>query len=177
MLILSWIVLIIVLAVVVFMTISLYVAIFGGGPFVPTSIKAVKEVLKAADIKEGDIVYDLGAGDGRFVHFASKIYKAKSKGFEIDPFVFFLSKLRQWLWKWQGEMTYANFEKVNLKDADLIICYLLPNTLKKYQKKFEKELTKGTKIISYAFKVGNMKPIKELPRHNKISKIYLYEIQ
>lgn len=157
------------------MSISFYIAIFGGGPFVPTPMHAVHEVLKHAKIKKGEKVYDIGAGDGRFIHFAAKNYHADSIGFEIDPFVFFLAKLRQWFFGWKGKMIYGSFIKHSLKDADILICYMLPRTLKKFQKKFDKELKPETRIVSYAFSIGDWKPLKVVPRKNKISRIFIYE--
>ncbi|MFH1218468.1 MAG: hypothetical protein V1679_01345 [Candidatus Peregrinibacteria bacterium] len=165
---------IIVSLVIVFLSISFCITIFGGGPFVPTPMKAVFKILKAANIKRGQKVYDIGAGDGRLVHFASKKYKAKSCGFELDPFVFFIAKLRQWFWKWEGEIIHGNFLKHSIKDADIVLCYMLPKTLAKFQKKFDKELKKGAKIISYAFHIGNWKPKKIIPRQGKLSQIFIY---
>lgn len=147
---------------------------FGGGPFVPTPFKAVHKVLKHAGIKKGDKVYDIGAGDGRFVHFAAKDYKANAVGFELDPFVFFLAKLRQWIWRWKGEIIRGNFTKHNISDADVVICYMLPKTLAKFQKKFDKELKKGTKIVSYAFHIGTWIPKKIIPKEGRLSKIFIY---
>ncbi len=167
---------IIILGVIIFLSISFYISIFGGGPFVPTPLPAVHKVLKAAKIKKGDKLYDIGAGDGRFIHFAAKDYHAKSEGFEIDPFVFFLAKLRQWVFGWKGKMTYGNFTKKSLKNADVLICYMMPNTLAKFQKKFDRELKKGTKIVSYAFHIGDWKPKKIIPKEGKISQIFIYQI-
>lgn len=162
--------------VIIMMCVSFFVAIFGGGPFVPTPIKSVHKVLKEAKIKKGDILYDIGAGDGRFIHYATKDYGAKATGFEIDPFVYALAKLKQLLFGWKGTMTRTNFQRHNLKDANIIICYMLPKTLAQYQKKFEKELRKGTKIISYAFHIGSWKPKKTIAKQGKISRIFIYEV-
>ena len=172
-----------VLAVVIIVILALFtsfiVAVFGGGPFVPTPTKEVKRILKHANIRKGDRLYDIGAGDGRFIHYATKLYGAKATGFEIDPFVYMLARLRQIFLKWKGEMVRADFQSHSLKDADIIICYMLPNTLKKFKTKFEKELRPGCKVISYTFKVGNWKPIKILPkskkRHQK--RIYIYSVR
>lgn len=173
--ILGTILLIIVVTITILLTISFYITIFGGGPFVPTPMNAVHKVLKAAEIKKGDIMYDIGAGDGRFVHFAEKKYGAKATGFEMDPFVFFLAKLRQWIFKWEGKIIRSDFQKHSLSDANIIICYMMPKTLARFQKKFDKELKKGTKIVSYAFSIGTWTPKKIIPKENKISKILIYE--
>lgn len=162
--------------VIIMMCVSFFVAIFGGGPFVPTPMKSVHKVLKAAKIKKGDVVYDIGAGDGRYIHFAEKDYGAKATGFEIDPFVFTLAKLKQWILGWKGTMLRADFQKHNLKKADVVICYMLPKTLAQYQKKFKKELRKGTKIISYAFHIGSLKPKKTIPKDGRVSRIFIYEV-
>lgn len=174
--ILGIIVLIIVSLVTIFLTISFYITIFGGGPFVPTPMAAVHKVLKNAGIKKGHKVYDIGAGDGRFIHFAAKDYGANSTGFEMDPFVFFIAKVRQWFWKWQGKMIRSNFQKHSLKDADFVLCYMMPKTLAQFQKKFDKELKKGTKIVSYAFHIGSWVPKKIIPKEGKIAQIFIYQI-
>lgn len=173
--ILSLISLLLVLSITVFLTISFYVTIFGGGPFVPTAMPAVHKVLKIAGIKKGQKVYDIGAGDGRFVHFATKDYGAIATGFEMDPSVYFIAKIRQWFWNWKGKIIRSNFERYSLKDADTIICYMMPKTLAKFQKKFDKELRKGTKIVSYAFHIGTWKPKKIIPKEGKIAQIFIYQ--
>jgi len=167
---------ILITSVIVFLTISFYITIFGGGPFVPTPMPAVKKVLKAAGIQKGDKLYDIGAGDGRFVHLAKKNYGANSTGFELDPFVYFIAKMRQWIWGWKGEIIRGNFLKHSIEDADVVICYMLPRTLAKFQKKFDRELKKGTKVISYAFHIGDWKPHKRIPKRGKISQIFIYTV-
>ncbi len=175
MLIFSTIVLILVVAVIIFLCISFYITIFGGGPFIPTPMVAVHKVLKAAEIKKGAKVYDIGAGDGRFVHFAEKDYGARAIGFELDPFVYFIAKMRQWFWKWKGKIVQGNFLNHSIADADIIVCYMLPKTLERFQPKFEKELKKGAKVVFYAFHIGSWKPTKNIPKEGKISQIWIYE--
>src|ERR1700674_1227659 len=54
-------------------------------PYVPTTEGAVKAMLKLADVKKTDIVYDLGCGDGRIVIAAAKEYGAHGVGIDINP--------------------------------------------------------------------------------------------
>src|SRR5215470_15041220 len=54
-------------------------------PFVPTPIEVVDRMLELAQIKTGDVVYDLGSGDGRIIIQAAKRYGIKGVGVEIDP--------------------------------------------------------------------------------------------
>ena len=169
-------VIILVSLVIVALCISFYITIFGGGPFVPTPMKAVEKVLKHANIKKGNKLYDIGAGDGRFLHIAEKVYGAKATGFEMDPFVYTFARIRQIFFGWKGKMVRANFLKHDISDAKIVVCYMLPKTLAKFQKKFDKELKKGTRVISYAFHIGDWKPKKIIPKRGKISKIFIYEI-
>ncbi len=162
--------------VILALLVSVYVAVFKGGPFVPTPMAAVHKVLKSAGIKKGDIVYDIGAGDGRFVHFATKDYHAKATGFEIDPFIYTLAKIRKYFWRWKGQVRRADFTKHDISNADIILCYMLPRTLKKFQPKFDRELKKGAKVVSYAFHIGDWKPKKIIPRQNGLSRILIYQV-
>ena len=164
----------IVILVTIALATSFAIALFGGGPFVPTPKKAVKEILKHAKIKKGDKLYDIGAGDGRFLHYAEKLYGAKATGFEIDPFVYAIARLKQILFRWKGKIIRGNFQKHPLNDADIVICYMLPKTLKKYQKKFDRELKKSCKVISYTFHIGNWKPIREISPSKGVKKIFIY---
>src|SRR6266478_7482848 len=54
-------------------------------PYVPTTDPAVQAMLKLADVKKTDVVYDLGCGDGRIVVAAAKNYGARGVGIDIDP--------------------------------------------------------------------------------------------
>ena len=83
---------------------SFIVAIFGGGPFVPTPNRAVKKILKHAKIRPHQKLYDIGAGDGRLLHFAEKLYGAKATGFEIDPFVYSLARFNQIFLRHKGKI-------------------------------------------------------------------------
>ena len=142
----------------------------------PTPMRAVEEVLKHARIKKGDRLYDIGAGDGRFLDIAEKKYGANATGFEMDPFVYTLAKIRQVFFGWKGKMIRSNFLKHDLSDAKVLVCYMMPKTLAKFQKKFDEELKKGTRVVSYAFHIGSWKPKKIIPKTKKISQIFIYEI-
>ena len=54
-------------------------------PFVPTTDEAVLAMLKLADVKKTDVVYDLGCGDGRIVITAAKNLGARGVGIDINP--------------------------------------------------------------------------------------------
>jgi 16S rRNA A1518/A1519 N6-dimethyltransferase RsmA/KsgA/DIM1 with predicted DNA glycosylase/AP lyase activity len=134
-----------ILVVIGFVT-MVYHAIFYA-PFVPTPHRVAEKMIKAAKIKKGEKVYDLGAGDGRLTILAEK-EGAAAKGFEISWFPYLVGKINILLRKSEAKILKRNFLHEKLDEANCIFCYLWPNLMVKLQKKFEKELKRGTKIIS-----------------------------
>ncbi len=146
-----------------------------GAPFVPTPKKTMQKMFKQAKVKPGQVVYDLGCGDGRFIRTAAREHQAKAIGIELNPFLYLYTKIRSWNKK--DETILCNdFSKVNLSDADVVICYLLPKTMAKIENKLDSELKKGAKIISHGFKFKTWKPIDMLmPEEKEYGRIYIYE--
>lgn len=153
------------------------IALISGAPFVPTPIVRVKKLLSLAKIKKGEKVYDIGCGDGRMVYLAAKEYGANAVGFELSPLVFCLAKIRQFFWKSKAKIIFTDFRYQNLSDADVVVCYLLPEPLAKLQTKLEKELKKGARVVSYAFQIGTWKPtyMEDKDPENNFAKIWVYE--
>lgn len=155
-------------------------AMASGAPFVPTPMFQVDRMLSAVPLKKGMTIYDLGAGDGRLVYKANKEYGVKSIGYEFSPFVWMWSKfLKFFFWRSDADLRYGNFWKKDLTDADVIVCYLLPGSMKKMYNELFPSLKPGTLIISHAFSIPDMKPIKELPRlrEKRLGPIRVYKIE
>lgn len=152
-------------------------ALINGAPFVPTPFKAVNRMLKEAKLKKGDKIYDIGCGDGRIVHLASKNYEVNAIGFELSPFVYVLARIRHFFWRSKAKIKFANFKRHDLSDADVIFCYLLPETLVKLEPKLSSELKKGARIISYAFPIKNWREKLKIKsdREQKLAPIWIYE--
>jgi len=152
-------------------------ALIWGAPYVPTPNEGVKKMLKLASLKKGQKTYELGCGDARLTCMAAKKYNTDSVGFELSPLVIMLAKLRKFFSRSKANILYRNFYEVDLSDADAIFCYLLPGTMDRLAKKFEKELKKGTKIISYAFPIKDWKVShrQQRNRKKKLGPIWVYE--
>lgn len=145
-------------------------------PFAPTPEKRVKIVFDNLNLKAGQIFYDLGCGDGRFLLEAER-RGIKATGFEVSPWVYLRAKLNLWKNHCQAKIIYKNFYSVNLADADGIFCFLMDEVMPKVERKLEKELTTGTKVAAYGFALPNWQPEKIIdlnPPNKKSSKIYFY---
>ncbi len=132
-------------------------------PYVPTTEEAVKAMLKLADVKKSDVVYDLGCGDGRIVIAAAKEYGAHGVGIDINP---------ERIQEAEGNAKKAvveklvRFEESDLFDADIheatvVTLFLLNSVNLKLRPKLLKDLKPGTRIVSNTFDMGDWKPDKE----------------
>ena len=132
--------------------------------FVPTLEAVADQMLKLADIKATDVVYDLGSGDGRVVILAAQKYGARGVGIEIDP------KLVQTARNVarDGEVTdRVRFIEGDLFEADisgatLVTIYLSPTVNAKLEPKLKAELRPGTRIVSHQFPIGTWLPEKSM---------------
>lgn len=137
-------------------------------PWWRTNSKTAKAIFKLAKTKRGDLVYDLGSGDGTALVTGFKDFGIRGVGIEIDPLRYFISKIRIKLNRAEKNITIGrkNFFKTEIKNADLVVVYLVPVTLKKLLPKFKKELKKGTKIVSFVYEIDL--PLKEYDKKNKL---------
>lgn len=133
-------------------------------PYVPTNNDAVTAMLKLADVKKSDIVYDLGCGDGRIVIAAAKTYGARGVGIDIDPQR--IKEANQNAKK-AGVENLVRFEendlfKADFHEATVVTLFLLPQVNLRLRPKLLSELKPGTRIVSNTFDMGDWKPDKEV---------------
>jgi precorrin-6B methylase 2 len=136
-------------------------------PFVPTPIEVVDRMLEFADVKKGDIVYDLGSGDGRIVIRAAKKYGAKAVGIEMDSQ---LVEAAQRSAKQEGvehlvEFRQADALKTDVSAASVITLYMLPSFNERLRPVLEQQLKPGTRIVAHDYPISGWKPLKweEMP--------------
>jgi precorrin-6B methylase 2 len=132
-------------------------------PYVPTAEEAVQAMLKLADVKNTDVVYDLGCGDGRIVIAAAKIYGSHGVGIDINPQRIHEAKENA---KKAGVEDLVRFEendlfKANIHEASVVTLFLLQKVNVRLRPKLLKELKPGTRIVSNTFDMGDWKPDKE----------------
>lgn len=132
-------------------------------PYVPTTEPAVKAMLKLAEVKNTDIVYDLGCGDGRIVVAAAKEFGAHGVGIDINPVR--ISEAKENARK-AGVEKLVRFEendlfKADIHEATVVTLFLLPAINLKLRPKLLQELKPGTRIVSNTFDMGDWKADKE----------------
>lgn len=150
-------------------------------PFDPTPQEVVNRMLALAGVQKSDVVYDLGAGDGRVVIAAAKKYGVKAVGFEIDPG---LVKLARENVRKQGmeklvEIRQQDFLTADLSSATVVTLYLSYDGNLALRPQLMRQLKPGTRIVSYTFDMGDWQPkIVEAYRDaaGESHALYLWEI-
>jgi len=129
-------------------------------PYVPTSEEIVRRMLQIANVKPNEIVYDLGAGDGRIIIIAATEFNARSIGIEIrKDFVQDIeNKIRKLKLEDRVSIIHGSFFDVNISEADVVTMFLLESVNEKLKPKLERELKPGARIISHEFKIPGWKP-------------------
>jgi tRNA A58 N-methylase Trm61 len=146
-------------------------------PFVQTPIDVAKKMIQLADLKPGQKLYDLGAGDGRLAMMVAQETEASSVGVEMrdDLIERARSEIKRLNLEGRVTMIHDDFFNVDLAEADVVTLYLTTSGNERLRPKLERELKKTAKVISHDFKVGNWKPAvvySELLGHT----IYSYNI-
>ncbi len=139
-------------------------------PYLPSTSVAVDEMLRLANTGPGDLVVDLGSGDGRLVISAARDYGARGLGIEIDPKLVTESRenaqkagVAERVTFRQGDVLVSDY-----RDATVVTLYLLPNLVEKLKPRLL-ELTPGTRIVAHDYGFSDWKP----DRRVLISKTYL----
>jgi len=151
---------------------------FFSAPFLGTEPKIVQRMLDIANLKKGQVLYDLGSGDGRIVVSAA-LRGAKAVGVELDPLNVLYSRFFIKIMKLDKKaiIIRKNFFETSLKEANVVTLFLLNDTNQKLKSKLKKELKPGSRVVSYSFILEGWKPVKTYLNTDSIfGPIYLYKI-
>ena len=127
--------------------------------FVPTPHEVVAAMLKVANVRRNDVLFDLGSGDGRIVIAAAKKYGTRGTGIDIDSVR--VAEGRRGARK-AGVVNKAKFQRADLfqtdlREATVVTLYLLPTLNVKLRPKLYAELKPGSRVVSHAFDMGSWK--------------------
>lgn len=130
-------------------------------PFVPTPQEVVDKMIELAGVKKGDVVYDLGSGDGRIVVTAAK-KGARAVGFDVDGDLVKESRenIRKAGVQALAEIRQQDILTVDLSGASVVTMYLLPDVNLKIKPHILSQMKPGSRVVSHAFDMGDWKPDK-----------------
>ena len=132
-----------------------------GAMFVPTANIRVTTFLDAVPMRSGDLLVDIGCGDGRVLRAARRRYGVRALGFEVNLLAYLIARVRS-LGIEGIQIRLRNFWKVHLGDANVVFCYLFPDVMRRLAKKLEAELYTGTQVVSCNFPIPGWKPLEVL---------------
>ena len=130
--------------------------------FVPSPPEIVRTMLELAELKPGELLYDLGSGDGRGLITAVQVFGANAVGVEINEN---LVKSSQEMVKGLNltdriQIIHGDLFNVNISKADVVMLYLFPDMINQLKLKFEKELKDGARVVSHDFNIQGWIPTK-----------------
>lgn len=146
-------------------------------PYVPSPENVIREMLDISRLKEGEVLYDLGCGDGGIVVIAARDYLAKAYGVEIrkDLVATARRQLNNYGLHGRAKIIRRDFFKVDLSKADVVTLYLTSIANDKLKPKLEKELRPNTRVVSHDFLIPGWQP-SEVSNELRGHTIYLYRI-
>ena len=131
--------------------------------FVPTPQAVVDAMLKLANVHKGDILFDLGSGDGRIVVTAAKQFGIRATGIDINPVRIAEANENAQKNGVTGLVQFRNEDlfEADIKDASVVTLYLLTSLNLKLRPKLWRDLKPGTRIVSQTFDMGDWEPEKQ----------------
>lgn len=148
----------------------------GDVPYVPTPQQVVEAMLKLGNVQPGDVVFDLGCGDGRIVVTAAEKFSATGTGIDLNPKR--IAEANENARK-AGVTDKVHFLEQNLFESDvskatLVTLYLLPEVNLKLRPRLLRQLKVGARIVSHSFDMGEWQPDKTVDADGRI--LYLWTV-
>lgn len=128
-----------------------------GAPYLPTLSKQTAMALDLLDLKPGQMLLELGSGDGRLQLEAAK-RGINSLGYELNPILVFVSHWRLRKYRSLAKVKMANFWRSDWPPTDGIYVFLLDRYMLKLHNKVVQSARKPVKLVSFGFRIPNLKP-------------------
>lgn len=177
-----WIWSIIVVAGVLFVLKMAYVAsvalalpVTQGALYVSTSAARIGRFLDAVPMAPGQLLVDLGCGDGRVLRFAVDRYAVRAVGYELNLLAYLRARLCC-LGRKDVRVVLGNFWEADLGRADVVFCYLFPDIMKRLADKVRREIRPGAVVVSCNFPIPGLSPQQVLRPEGALNRdpIYIY---
>ena len=152
---------------------------FGTGldvPYVQTPAAVVRAMLELARVEPGEMVIDLGCGDGRMALAAVTDFRARAVGYDLDPERVTEARANA---RRAGLGDRAHFEVSNalaadISRADVVVMYLFPPLIESLTPRFVSELATGTRVVSHSFPIRGWKAERTIVAEGRT--LYLYRV-
>ena len=144
-------------------------------PFLETPDYAVDAMLDLAQVKDTDIVYDLGSGDGRIVIAAAKERGARGVGIEIERDLVELSRKNAAEAGVADRVTFveADLFESDFREATVVALYLWTKVNRRLRPLLEQQLAPGTRVVSHRFEIPGWKSQKRIKVGDRILWLYV----
>lgn len=157
---------------------ALVLPVTKGALYVSTSRVKIAAFMEAVPMKAGQLLVDLGCGDGRVLRQARSRYGIRAVGYELNPMAYFRARLRCFGVK-GVQVKWQNFWTADLSEADVVFCYLFPDVMRILAGKLRSELKPGAVIVSCNFALPGLAPDRVLRPGNSLHNdpIYIYRVR
>ncbi len=151
-------------------------------PFVPSPMNIVHAMLELANPRPGELLVDLGSGDGSILIEAAKNYGCRCIGYEINPVLVFISRKRVAEEGLQGLVTiiHGDILDADIGEADIITAYLSRKAMSILRRKFEREAKEGARIVSHNYPIPGWRArriMRVRESDGTLHEIFLYQIR
>ena len=139
-----------------------------GPPFLPTLGKQMQAALDLLDLQPGQVLLELGSGDGRVVLAAAE-RGWKVVGIELNPVLVVYARLRTWRYRKQVTIIWGDYFRMRWPDTDAIFTFMLPRLMPQLDRTIEAWHRRPVRLASFAFEIPGKTPVA------KDSGVFLYE--
>ena len=145
-------------------------------PYDPTPHNVVAQMLRLAQVREGDVVYDLGCGDGRIVIAAAREHRARGVCVDIDPQRIRESRVNAMAAGVTQRIRFIEQDlfAAEIREATVVMLFLWPDVNLKLRPKLWRELRPGTRVISYIHDMGEWTPQRTMTVQGRYGERRLY---
>jgi cyclopropane fatty-acyl-phospholipid synthase-like methyltransferase len=148
---------------------------------VPSDVAVVMKMLEMAQVKPGDVVYDLGSGDGRIVILAAQKFGARGVGVDLNGELIQQSRENAVKAGVADRVTFIQQDLflTDLSEATVVTLYLFPDVNRRLMPKLRRELRPGSRVVSHDYDLGDWPPEKtvEVPLPDRAHYVYLWRVQ
>ncbi len=140
------------LALIIVIAAPTLYASWRGAPYIPSTKFSIEQALDLAGFQSGELLIDLGCGDGRAARLA-RSRGANAIGYELSFFMYSIARL-----KGGADIRYGDFWKAELSDADVVYCFLTPKAMKRVEDELWPKLKPGCRLVCNTFQLKTLAP-------------------